>query len=345
MKRMDPEVVSSSVCTLRTGDHFRQELDDAGISVTCLAATPICLPLVPIHLAFRLRAERADLLHTHLEGSKIVGVCAARIAGRTRVICHEANIVDKLPRWLQAPFVRRADLLIGVSESAIRAAKASYGIPDQRLATIPNALDLDEIDAVASVSNAAELPIPDDARIVMFVGRLTIAKGLEYLLTAATAVVRHCPTAHFVIVGDGPLRDALEKRACDLGLSSHVCFIGRRQDVLGLLQKCDIYVQPSIWEGFPNAVLEAMAMGRPVVATDVGGVPELVRNGETGLLVPAADPELLANAINQLLDNEALARSMGAAGRLRVRESFSIEQMALRLECLYRQVMNTNEMR
>jgi glycosyltransferase involved in cell wall biosynthesis len=166
---------------------------------------------------------------------------------------------------------------------------------------------------------------------VLTPARLHQQKGHAYLLTAAALV----PDATFVLAGDGPLRAELEQRARELGVAGRCLFLGERADVPDLLAAADLFLLPSLWEGLPLSVLEAMAAGRPVVATAIGGTDEAVTDGVTGLLVPPRDPAAIAAAIARLRDDPGLAERLAAAGRARVEREFSSRATAERVMRIY----------
>ena len=163
-------------------------------------------------------------------------------------------------------------------------------------------------------------------------------KGQRYLIDAAAIVVRQVPDARFVIAGEGELRSALERQIRDRHLEKHVMLLGFRPDVLSLQKVFDVFVMSSVTEGLGTSLLDAMACGKPVVATEAGGIPEVIEDGLTGLLVPTRDPESMAAAIIRLLNDPDLRRQMGAAGILSVRERFSVERMVLDTLRVYQRV-------
>jgi len=183
------------------------------------------------------------------------------------------------------------------------------------------------------------MDLPISGPIVGTVARLAPKKGQVDLIEAAALVVRRRPDVTFVLAGDGELRGDLSAQAKSLGLNGHVRFLGAVDDPIPLLGRMDIFTLPSHMEGMSNAMLEAMAAGRPIVATGVGGNSEVVVPGETGLLVPPRDPARLAEAILALVNDPKRAAAMGAAGRARVRAEYSVETMVKRLEDLYRELL------
>jgi glycosyltransferase involved in cell wall biosynthesis len=176
------------------------------------------------------------------------------------------------------------------------------------------------------------LGVPEDGLLMMAVGRLTAVKNYPLLLRASAEVFRAFPGAVLTVVGEGEAQASLASLARDLRIADRVRFTGFRKDVSDLLHASDLFVHASLMEGCPNVVLEAMAMGKPVVATEVGGVPELVRHGETGLLVPTGNEAALARALEGMLEAPGMRRRMGEAGRSRARQVFDRQTQVVRLE-------------
>jgi len=171
--------------------------------------------------------------------------------------------------------------------------------------------------------------------IVLTVGRLVRQKGHRYLLQA----IKKIPDADFVFAGDGPLKDEIEREIEALGIGSRVHLLGHRDDIPGLLNSCDIFVLPSLFEGHPLSIMEAMAAGKPVVASDIRGVDEIITDGETGCLVPPANPDALASAIQSLIDNPGGARAMARAGNEKVIAEFSSSVMVKNTTAIYRELV------
>src|SRR5262249_31568372 len=190
----------------------------------------------------------------------------------------------------------------------------------------------------AAVQPAPHL-FPAGTRIIGTVGHLAGHKGHRYLLEAAALLVREEPQLGVVIAGDGALRAELETQAAALGLTAHVRFTGFRRDILALMQGFDIFVFSSYLEGLGTAILDAMALGKPVAASRAGGIPEAVQDGVTGLLVPPRDPQALADAVRSLLRHPAQAHTFGAAGRRRVEQYFTVERMACQTVQVYKRIL------
>jgi len=201
---------------------------------------------------------------------------------------------------------------------------------------IHNSTPLEPFDRPPRPALRKELTRMPQQPLILTVARLDNRhKGLDFLVSAAALV----PGAQFVIAGEGPDRAILESQAKSLGVADRVILLGHRSDIPDLLATCDLFVLPSFFEGLPVSVVEAMASGKPVVATAIGGTDEAVENGVTGLLVPPGDAVRLAEAIRAVLADAALAARMGSAGRRRAQEEFSAEMMIRRTEALYDELL------
>jgi glycosyltransferase involved in cell wall biosynthesis len=213
------------------------------------------------------------------------------------------------------------------------------GIEPARIETVHDGVNLSFIDKQPAIDAHAAVWLPHGAPVVGNVAALAPHKGQRHLVAAAARVVREIPDARFVIVGDGELREALERQIKELALERHVFLTGFRSDALGLIKSFDVFVLSSITEGLGSAVLEAMACRRPIVATRAGGIPEAVIDGVTGLLVPPHDEPGLAAAIVRLLKDRTLAMTLADAGRTRVEDAFSVERMVSGTLEVYRRRM------
>lgn len=280
----------------------------------------------------RAIAEHAiELVHAQSFNSALV----ARLAGATHVL---ASAHGGLKAWKKplaaAVYAACADRVVGCAET-ISADFVRHGLPAAKVHTIPNAIPLPAPCAPDVRERVrAELDLAPDTPLILGVGRLSDEKGFDYLVESLAILARLAPSAHAAIAGDGPLRGPLENRARALGLGQ-LHFLGRRADVAQLMAAADAFCLPSRAEGLPLAILEAMACGLPVVASDVGGVHEAVQDGVTGWLVPPRDPLLLATRLFALLEDPVLARTMGAAGRARVAVHFAFPRLVSRFEETY----------
>jgi L-malate glycosyltransferase len=229
---------------------------------------------------------------------------------------------NTLSRWKY----RQVDCFVCASE-AIRRMLVADGIPESRTVTVHEGIDLGRVEAAPAGRLHEEFWLPHEAPIVGNVAALVAHKGQRHLIEAAALVVRQVPDARFVIAGEGELRPALERQVKDHQLEKHIFLAGFRPDVLSLHKSFDIFVLSSTTEGLGTSLLDAMACGKPVVATAAGGIPEVVEDGVTGVLVPPKDHQALADAIVMLLNDAAMRKRLGSAGLARVRERFSADRM------------------
>jgi glycosyltransferase involved in cell wall biosynthesis len=246
--------------------------------------------------------------------------------------------IQRVQYRLLAPVVHR---FIAVSRHMADDLCHTFAIPLEKIRVVHNAV---AAPAAAQFDGGSEPGLNRGGtglKVVLTPARLHAQKGHRYLLEAALLV----PDAIFVFAGDGPERTSLEDQSARLGLRDRVLFLGRRDDIPALLAQCDVCVLPSLSEGLPLAVLEAMAAGTPVIGCAVGGVPELVADGQTGLLVPPADPQALAGAIRCLLSNPGLARQLAAAGHARVLQDFSVSTMVARITAIYEELLEKTHAR
>jgi glycosyltransferase involved in cell wall biosynthesis len=237
-------------------------------------------------------------------------------------------------RWVY----RQVDGFLAAS-GAIRDVLIKDGIPSDRIVVVHDGIDVARIAHLPAVDLHQEYWLPHGAPVAINIAALVDHKGQKYLVEAMADVCRAMPDAHLIIFGEGPLRAALERQVHERGLDKHVLLPGFRDDVLSLAKSADLFVMSSITEGLGSTVLDAMAMGLPVVATCAGGLPEAVVDGETGLLVPVAHPQALAGGILQLLGDADLRARLGAAGRRRVAAHFDVEHLVSGTLAAYRRIV------
>jgi L-malate glycosyltransferase len=232
---------------------------------------------------------------------------------------------------------RQVDCFIAASE-AIRRMLVADGVPSERTVTVHEGVDVDHVRAAPPVNIHEAFWLPHQAPVVGNVAALVPHKGQRYLVDAAHLVVREIPDARFVILGEGELREHLEKQIRDHHLEKHVLLPGFRTDVLGCMKSFDLFVMSSVTEGLGTSLLDAMACARPIVATRAGGIPEIVEDGVNGLLVPPRDAASLAAAIVRALKDESLRTRMGDAGYARVRERFTVDRMVSETAAVYKRL-------
>ncbi len=240
---------------------------------------------------------------------------------------------NALSRWKY----RQVDCFVCASD-AVRRMLVDDGVPAVRAVTVHEGIDLGHVEAAPPADLHADLWLPHGSPVVGNVAALVPHKGQRHLIEAAAIVVTRVPDARFVIAGEGELRPALERQIKDHHLEKHVFLAGFRPDILSVHKGFDIFVMSSVTEGLGTSLLDAMACGKPIVATTAGGMPEVVADGATGLLVPPRDHQSMAEAIVKLLTNPELRARMGGAGLARVRTKFSAERMVQDTLDVYRRV-------
>jgi len=245
-------------------------------------------------------------------------------------------------RFLARPVLESADIIIGVSRHEMEQLSV-HRFDRRKIRIIPNGIDFSRFEERPKGERFREhYGIPGSARVILYTGRLAVNKGLHYLVEAAPVIVREFPDTIFVLAGDDQgMGDKLERLAREKGVAEKVIFTGHIHDdalFTDAYGACDVFVLPSEYEAFGIVLLEAMACGKPCVGTRVGGVPEVIEDGRTGLVVEYADTGKLAEAIIRLLGNEEERREFGERGRLRVRERFTWEKVVDRIERVYMEV-------
>lgn len=289
-------------------------------------------------LAAYLRRNEIDLVHSHMFRAEMLGTRAAVAAGTPVIMAtvHSSRVRSIEDIAALALLTKHMDRLIVPSSSIVAKVRAEGR--ETRYSVIPNGVDLDRFStAVAPCALRKEIGMPPDGQLIGVVARLEDEKGHRYLVQAMPRIVAASPGAWLVIVGDGSLADELREQAAALPAPARerVVFTGRREDVAAVTADLDVAVLPSLREAQGISLLEAMARRRPVVASAVGGIPEVVTDGADGLLVPSGDPDALAAAVIRLLADPALRRRLGDAGYRTVAERFSIDAQVRRVEAIY----------
>ena len=346
LPRFDETKYNVILCVLRKKDALADLFISKGIKIKYLGKTKFD-PSTVLTLLKIIREEKIDLLHLHQYGSTNFGRLAGLIGGIPIIIhSHDADpnypLYQKIADFLLA---RSTDKVIAVSESAKESTIEKRSIREDKVVVMHNAIPLEEFRELTPDQKEEErrrLGINPDYKIVGTVTRLREEKGNNYLLEAAAEVLKVFPKTVFLIIGDGPLRDDLQILNKKLKIEENVIFYGFSRNTQRLYSLFDIKVIASVTEGFSFAIVEAMAMGKAIVATDVGGPKEILKDGETGLLVPPKDSRALAQKIIYLLENdqerERLARNAQIAS-----EKFNIVVYIRKLEKEYEDLLKGGE--
>jgi glycosyltransferase involved in cell wall biosynthesis len=294
-----------------------------------------------------MRRARIDIVHNYLLRANVAGTLAARLARVPLVLtskrgCHEMRGLELAAVRLSN---RLADCVTANAEAVRRYVHDNEGCPLEKMVVIPSGIDTDRFAPLAPADYKARLGVAPHRRVVGIVTRMRVRKGVEEFLRAMGMVREQMPEACAVVVGEVDLDASLRALVQELRLDGHLHLLGRRSDMAEVLSAFDLFVLSSHDEGMSNAILEAMAMQRPVVATDVGGTNEVVQDGRTGVLVPAKDPAALAQGILRVLRAPQEGAAMGERGRAIAVERFSARAMVRQMEQLYVQLLEARGLR
>ena len=337
VRHLPPQYVPAVACIHEAGP-IGLEIERTGVPFKVLGLKPgVLRPFDVLRLRDFLYECQPDIVHTFLLTGSLYGRFAAMMARVPVVIGTEVNVYEKkrtlhalAERWL----MRDTDAVVASAESVrdfyIKQVKAD----PSKVEVIYNAVDWAQLQATVSREEMrASVDVPPDAPLLTIIARLTEQKGHRILLDAL--VRPDLAHARLLVVGDGPLRQALESQATNLGLSPRVRFVGARRDLGNILAATDVFVMPSFWEGLPLAMVLAMGAGVPVVATRVAGIPEVVQDGVTGLLVPPGDSGELGAALSRVVNDDTTRVLLGQAARAFVGPRFGVDGYVKSVTALY----------
>lgn len=344
LKRLDGERYDVRLAALRNEGPFYSQIEARFPDVPEFPLTSFYDANAVKQLA-RLRRlmlrENIDILHAHDFYSSLIGAAAARLSG-VRVIAAQRHLKlsDRRAHKWGTRLIHRLATRILVNSEAIREYIVNNdGAQPDKIIVVKNGVVPITSSPKTRAELCGELGLDNDVTIVGMVARLQTVKGHRFFIEAAAEVLRRRTDAHFVLVGDGPLRTEIASQAAELGITNHVHMLGDRADVSRLVSAFDLLVLASLHEGLPNAVMEAMAAGVPVVATGVGGTKELITAGETGYLAPPANSAALAERICFALGDEIHRDEIISAARRKIASAFGIERMVESVEALYDELM------
>ncbi|MEW6269388.1 MAG: glycosyltransferase [Thermodesulfobacteriota bacterium] len=338
VRRIDRDRFDPYVCCFRHG-RKAQEIEALGVPVLHEPKRLKADPGLVLRLANLMRRERFDIVQTYLWTANTWARVAAHLAGVRWLVASERNVdiwEEAYKRLIGRLLARSTDRIIANSEAVREYLLGRGGLAPDKVVTIYNGVDFDRFRTPCDPrARRRELGIGDDVVLAGCVARVEPAKDHATLLQALALIGSRVPKLHLAIVGDGSEQARMQRMARELGIGDRVHFTGFRTDAAEWLQTVDISVLSSVKEGLSNTVLESMAAGKPVVATDVGGNAEVVVESETGFLVPPRRPAELGAALARLASSRELTATMGAAGRRRADGVFSVRSMVERTERLY----------
>ncbi len=348
-RRLDPKRYQLTIGCLRREGPLLERLKDTPVEIMEVNLgggldSPSGLLRIA-KLAQFLRRKRFQIMHAHDLWSNLVGMAAAMLARTPVTITSQRDLSHHVwygtYRRRVLRFLQRRSSLVLTNARAIRDGLIEQDhLPPEKVRVIYNGVDLDRFHTAPDRSRI--FPGREGNKMIVLVGNMvTDVKGQGVLIAAAHQVVSAYPKTQFVLVGEGAKRADFEKQVQEKGLQGNFLFLGRRSDVPAVLACCDIAVLPSLAEGLPNAVLEYLAAGLPVVATALGGNLEIIQDGATGLLVPPQDPHALSAALLKLLSNEDLAAKIARSGHDYVKQNFSFERLVADMDQLYAKLLQS----
>lgn len=334
------------------GGKFQQELRGLGIKVFSVDMKRR-LSLKPIRkLDEIIRNNEIDILHSQGVRADFFARIAGRKANVPHIICTVAMPVEgfdvgplrkRVYRFMDWFSERYVDRFIVVSDSLKGALIEGRGIAAQRVIRIYNGIEVEQFHPGIQRNNLrAEFKIPTDAPLIGAIGRMVWQKGFKYLLDAAPEIVSAVPNVRFLFVGDGQLKDELKEQSKKLKVADRLIFAGFRTDIKEILSTVDFLVVPSLLEGFPMVTLEAMAMAKPVIATEIDGITEQITNEKDGILVPPGDSGALAKVIERVFNEREWSNKMGMMARKKVEQEFAVGKMIVETEKVYLSLLQAN---
>ena len=343
VNRLDRRKFLPSICCFDTRGALQNNLLN-DTQTTLLKRKPGIDFFYPFKLAALLKEHKVDILHLHNSTAFFYGVLAGKIAGTRRIIYteHARDIMPNIKvRIMDKILSHMTDRIVVVAEFLKKNLVHREWMDSSNITTIYNGIDGDDfIKRYNRDEIIKELNISPSAKIIGIVARLDLIKNHKCLIKAMKKVSSLIPDVVLLVIGDGPLRKDLEELVSDEQLHNNILFLRTRNDIPRLLSVLDVFVLCSLSEGLPLTILEAMAAGIPIVATAVGGIPEIIDDGIDGIVIPSDDSDALTNAISDLLHDEGKRHDMGVNARMKFEKNFTLQAMVERYEELYEEIDN-----
>ena len=347
LPRLDQDRYEHVLCSIMDQMQMAGKFRQAGIEVFSLGLSRQSDLLVALRLRASLKQRRPDILHTYLLHANVLGRIVGRLVGINKIIGSERTIGlttgwRRLATKLTNPLTDAVEVN---SDMGAKAIERDLGVPSKKIEVVRSGFDFSAYkEPTRRQEIRSELGVSDDKHLVVSAARFRPSKGVEYVMRAFALAHARRPNMHLALAGEGEQFDYLENLSRELGVNENTTFLGRRTDVPDLLSAADSMLLASLNEGLPRISIEAMAAGKPVIATAVGATPEAVIDGETGILVPPKDVEAMATALIRLVDNSELQSRLGHAGRRHVERNYSVNNYVQRLDELYRQLLGNRRL-
>ena len=325
-------------CLSEDVEPYGQRLQAAGVPVRVVPRRRSYELRRVVHIARLIRQDRIDVVHSWAPRANCYAGLAVLLAGNPPLVASNwgTSPTPRLTTLLDRLAFRLSRQIVVNSETGRGFTSSVYGVSPDRILVVRNWLDTSRFESPADPAAArSSLGLPAGVPVAGFVGRLSTEKGISLFLDVAHDVAARLPESRFLVAGDGPLLEAMVKKSQNLEIPDRVLFAGFREDIPDVLAAVDLMVLTSTCEGLPNAVLEAMAAGRPVIATRVGGCAELIEHGATGYLTEPGDREELTRRVTEVLSSPDRGRGLGEAGRRRALSEFSANDLLRAMELIY----------
>jgi glycosyltransferase involved in cell wall biosynthesis len=333
------------VCSLSDKGEIGREIEESGIEVIPLNKFGHQFNWTIVRDIYKLIKTRdVKIVRTHQYHANLYGRLAAWLAKVPCIVASVHNVYTR-DRRLHRRIINKflsgfTDKVVAVSETVKRDILRYDGLMDDKVTVIYNGIDTQRFSDANRNSIRANLGIPLETPVIGTVGRLTIQKGQKYLIDAVAVLTEKFPQILLLIVGDGPVRDDLQNHIKAIGIDKNAIFLGTRRDIPQLLSAMDIFVLPSLWEGLGTALIEAMASGKAVIATDIAPFREVINSEKVGILVPVKDRRAIASSVELLLSNKALARTLGRCAKERSFSNFSMDITTNRYVGLFENILS-----
>lgn len=338
IKNLDKQRFLPVLIALRDG-RMRQDFEEV-VEVKVIGKRWKFDPFFIWELTKVIKREKPDILHTFMFTSNTWGRIAGIITGIPVIVASE-RCVDLWKKWhhklIDRILLQYTKKIIANSHSVRDFYQKTEKIPDEKIKVVYNGIEFEKIEKVKVDfgKKKRELNLENAKWIVGTGGRFTLQKGFTYLLKAIPDVIKKFPECHFILIGDGFLMNEFKNLVKKSGIEKNVIFTGYRKDILEIFSICDLIVVPSLFEGMPNIVLEAMAIRKPVVGSYIPEIKEIMKDGENGFLVPVKTPDVISEKIIVLLQNTELRKKMGESGYETIKEKFNLKGMVEKYERIY----------
>lgn len=347
IKNSQDKNIEHVICTIYNKGALVEEAKNAGIKIVSLnLPCKYLYPIAYVRFAFLVNKIKPDVINSFLLQENLIARIVGKLLLRKKVICGKRDTdtgKSEIKVFLDRLTLGFADLHISNSKAGMKEL-ISYGLPKEKVLHIPNGKDWSELESKLNKEQAKErIGLSSNDFVIGCVARLYKFKGQEYAISAMPYILKENKNAKLVLVGNGDMLNELQQLAKELDVENAVVFLGERKDVPDILKGFDLFVFPSLREGLPGALMEAMAAGLPVIATDIDGNKELVENQKNGILIKPKDRKEISEKVNMLINNPDLAQKLGIAAKEKMLKEYSVENMVVGFENIFLEIKKENK--